>query len=71
VPGTHSRMSASSRGWIVFALVACAAAAADLLSKQALFSWLGMPGQGRAIVLVPGYLVLETNLNEGALFGMG
>ena len=30
-----------------------------------------MPGSGDRIVFVPGVFVLETNLNEGALFGMG
>jgi signal peptidase II len=30
-----------------------------------------MPGERPPIVVVPGMLTLETNLNEGALFGMG
>jgi signal peptidase II len=64
-------MAASSRGWILFATVAVAAAAADLVSKSIAFARLGMPGSGLAAVLVPRILVLETNLNEGALFGMG
>ncbi|NDC64735.1 MAG: signal peptidase II, partial [Planctomycetia bacterium] len=64
-------MAASSRGWVLFATVAVAAAAVDLVSKSAAFTRLGMPGSGRAAVLVPRILVLETNLNEGALFGMG
>jgi signal peptidase II len=57
--------------WLVFIGIAAIGAAADLLTKSALFAALGMPGAGGRIVLVPEILVLETNLNEGALFGMG
>ena len=64
-------MAASSRAWFLFAGLAIAAAASDLVSKAVAFSHLGMPGSGRATVLVPDVLVLETNLNEGALFGLG
>ena len=64
-------MAASSRGWMLFATLAVAAAASDLVSKSVAFARLGMPGSGLAAVLVPRTLVLETNLNEGALFGMG
>lgn len=55
----------------MFATLAALAAGGDLLSKRIAFDRLGMPGSGRAAVLVPRILVLETNLNEGALFGMG
>ena len=64
-------MSPTSRGWLIFAVVAAAAAGADLATKAVVFQRLGMPGTGRPIVLVDGVLALETNLNEGALFGMG
>ena len=59
------------RGWFTFFAVAALAAIGDLASKWAIFARLGMPGESRGIVLVPGMLSLETNLNEGALFGMG
>jgi signal peptidase II len=61
----------TSRGWFPFVAVALAAAAIDLVTKWAIFRRLGMPGERAGIVLVPDVLVLETNLNEGALFGMG
>jgi signal peptidase II len=61
----------STGGWATFLVVAGVALAADLASKEAIFARLGMPGQGRRIEFVPGVFVLETNLNEGALFGMG
>lgn len=60
-----------TRGWPLFALVVTVSLAADLVTKEAIFSRLGMPGEGRRIVFVPGVFELETNLNEGALFGMG
>ena len=59
------------RGWFTFFAIAAFAALGDLATKWAIFARLGMPGEQRGIVLVPGMLSLETNLNEGALFGMG
>lgn len=61
----------ATRGWGLFAALALAAAAIDLATKHLLFRRLGMPGEEEPIPIVPGILALETNLNEGALFGMG
>ena len=58
-------------GWFTFVAIAALTAVVDLATKSAIFSLLGMPGERPGIVLVPGMLSLETNLNEGALFGMG
>ncbi|MDA1039879.1 MAG: signal peptidase II [Planctomycetota bacterium] len=58
-------------GWLLFGGIASAAAVIDLVTKSLLFARLGMPGLRPGIVLVPRMLSLETNLNEGALFGMG
>jgi len=52
-------------------VIAATGAVLDLASKWAIFHRLGMPGERGPIVLVPDVLLLETNLNEGALFGMG
>ncbi|MFM8891549.1 MAG: signal peptidase II, partial [Planctomycetia bacterium] len=60
---------APTRGWIPYASIAVVAAAVDLATKWYLFDRLGMPGERPGIVVVPGVLSLETNLNEGALFG--
>jgi signal peptidase II len=60
-----------AKGWPLFGAVAMLAAAIDLASKTWIFGRLGMPGENQPIDLVPGILTLETNLNEGALFGMG
>jgi len=59
------------RGWFAFLAVTVSAAVLDLVTKSVIFRLLGMPGEQRGIVIVPGMLALETNLNEGALFGMG
>jgi signal peptidase II len=61
----------ATRAWLSFFAIVVVALAADLGSKEAVFRGLGMPGMGGRIVLIPGIFVLETNLNEGALFGMG
>ena len=61
----------SSRGWPLFGAVAVIATAADLITKATLFARLGMPGERPPIVIIPRVLTLETNLNEGALFGLG
>jgi len=58
-------------GWLLFLTAAVVATASDLLTKSWIFERLGMPGDQPAIVLIPGMLALRTNLNEGALFGMG
>ena len=68
---TPSGTTAGCRGWPLFAAIAIVSAAIDLVTKWAIFRRLGMPGERPGIVLVPRMLTLETNLNEGALFGMG
>ena len=70
-PGTPVGTSPGRRAWLSFGLIAAVALATDLVTKAVAFAALGMPGSGAAAVLLPGWLVLETSLNEGALFGMG
>lgn len=64
-------MDTSRQGWPTFSVVLVLAVLADLVSKDAIFARLGMPGTSPPITLIARLLVLETNLNEGALFGMG
>ena len=64
-------MDRARRGWPLFGAISIAAVLADLISKEFVFNRLGMPGTSPAIVLVLRVLTIETNLNEGALFGMG
>jgi len=60
-----------ARAWIGFVILAAVAAGIDLATKSIAFTRLGMPGMAVRHDLIPGMLMLETNLNEGALFGMG
>lgn len=57
--------------WAVFVSIVAVTAAADLLTKAIAFKRLGMPGMNPGTVVIPNMLWWETNLNEGALFGMG
>jgi signal peptidase II len=56
--------------YLVFFSIAAIGCAADLWTKQRVFSWLGMPG-GETRWLWTGVAGFQTSLNEGALFGMG
>ena len=57
--------------FLLFISLACAGAAADLWSKQAIFQWLGLPGEEPPYWLVEPYFGIETAVNMGALFGLG
>lgn len=52
-------------------MVVAATTAIDLLTKAIAFDRLGMPGTQPGTVVIPEMLWWETNLNEGALFGLG
>lgn len=51
--------------------LALAGSAADLITKELIFRWRGLPGERPIVWLVEGYVGIETSLNRGALFGMG
>ena len=57
--------------YVVFVLLAVLGLALDLGTKSWIFSRQGMPFMSGPIWIVRDVLSLETNLNEGALFGMG
>jgi len=57
--------------WLVFGTLCAATATIDLVSKELAFSQLGMPGVQPGWTVIPNMLWWETNLNEGALFGLG
>lgn len=69
--GGPPRAGVLAATWPLFCGVAGSAATIDLVTKSILFSRLGMPGERPGVVIVRDMLTLETNLNEGALFGMG
>ena len=57
--------------YALFGSLMLAGAAADLLSKEWVFAWRGLPGQLPPYWLIEPYVGLETAVNQGALFGMG
>ena len=70
-PASAIRSPARLGSWAVFAAVVTATTAADLITKAIAFERLGMPGMNPGTVVIPNMLWWETNLNEGALFGLG
>ena len=56
---------------ILYALLAITGGALDLWSKQAIFSWRGLPGQKDTYWIIDGYFGIETAVNIGAVFGLG
>lgn len=57
--------------WTTFIAIVVIGAAADLVTKQVVFVWRGLPGTSEPWWLVEGYIGIETAVNPGALFGMG
>ncbi len=57
--------------WCVFFTVASVGAAIDLISKQWVFSWRGLPGQMEPWWIFKPHVGIETAVNPGALFGLG
>jgi len=57
--------------YFVFAALALCGGAADLITKEAVFRWRGLPRLDNIWWLIPGRLGIETSVNPGALFGMG
>ncbi len=56
---------------LVFALIAISGAAADLLTKQWIFRWRGLPGHRAPWWLIEEHVGIETAVNIGAVFGVG
>lgn len=57
--------------YVAFLSLAIIGLAADLITKQILFAWLGLPQQDKYFWIVEGYVGFQTAVNRGALFGMG
>ncbi|MFO0923436.1 MAG: signal peptidase II [Pirellulales bacterium] len=66
--GTSSFPKVSAVAYFVIAILGTAI---DLATKQAVFSWRGLPGEQPPWWLIRNYVGIETAVNEGALFGMG
>ena len=57
--------------YLVFFLIAIVGCLADLATKRLMFDWRAMPGQNPVAWIIPNVVGFKTNLNEGALFGIG
>lgn len=57
--------------YATFAAIALFGGGLDLLTKQWVFAWRGMPRPENVHWLLEPYFGIETSLNPGALFGMG
>jgi signal peptidase II len=57
--------------WLTFIGIFIAGTSVDLLTKQWVFNWRGLPGQQPVWWIVEPYFGIETAVNPGALFGMG
>ncbi|QDU26047.1 Lipoprotein signal peptidase [Anatilimnocola aggregata] len=57
--------------YVVFFSIAIIGLIADLVTKQVLFAWLGLPQQDKYFWIVKDYVGFQTAVNRGALFGMG
>jgi signal peptidase II len=77
VPANLKPAEAGAATWpvgryVTFAIIALVGGAVDLLTKQWVFAWRGLPGEARSVHwLIEPYVGIETSLNPGALFGMG
>ena len=59
------------RGFSLYALIVVVGSAADLLTKQMVFSRRGLPGEKDICWVIDGYFGIETAVNIGAVFGIG
>ena len=57
--------------WLAYFGIAVGGTAVDLWTKQAVFTWRGLPGELPPWWLIEPYVGIETAVNPGALFGMG
>lgn len=59
---------------MLYVVIVAAGCGLDLLTKQLVFDWLGLPlgaPEQHTHWILPGYVGIQTAVNQGALFGMG
>ena len=66
--GDASSLAGRAGLYVVLVIIG---AAIDLWSKQAVFSWRGLPGEKDIWWIINGHFGIETAVNIGAVFGMG
>ncbi|MDX1946845.1 MAG: signal peptidase II [Pirellulaceae bacterium] len=57
--------------YALFLCVALIGLGQDLVTKQAIFRWRGLPRPGNEWWIIEPFFGIETSVNPGALFGMG
>src|SRR5262245_18071196 len=57
--------------YLIYFSLAIAGFAVDLITKEVIFRWRGLPQRGNEWWLIDGRFGIETSINPGALFGMG
>src|SRR5687767_7034143 len=57
--------------YLIYFGLAAVGCAVDLLTKEAVFRWRGLPRANNPWWLIDGRFGIETSVNPGALFGMG
>ena len=57
--------------YFTFFAIAILGGAVDLISKELIFRWRGLPRRGNEWWIIEGFFGIETSVNPGALFGMG
>ncbi|MBU6387738.1 MAG: signal peptidase II [Planctomycetes bacterium] len=55
----------------VFGLLALLGTLIDLVTKQRVFAWKGLPGEQPPTWWIENYFGIETAVNQGAVFGLG
>jgi len=56
---------------LLFSILAILGASVDLLTKEKIFEWKGLPGQQPPTWWIENYFGIETAVNQGAVFGLG
>lgn len=56
---------------LVFSILALLGTGIDLLTKEKIFAWKGLPGEQPPTWWIENYFGIETAVNQGAVFGLG
>jgi signal peptidase II len=56
---------------LVFSLLATLGTGLDLVTKDQVFAWKGLPGEQPPAWWIENYFGIETAINQGAVFGLG
>jgi signal peptidase II len=70
-PAVNGAAAVPASRYAIFVLVTVAGCALDLITKQLVFAWRGLPRPDNEWWLWEPYIGIETAINTGALFGMG